>query len=68
MFVEPELINAFNQASIFRGNLTVTQTAPFNPLTGEAPKYELDPNFGKANGPADYNTMRTYRVSFGVRF
>lgn len=68
LFIEPELINAFNQAAVFQGNTTVVQTAPFNPFTGQAPQYKLGAKFGQARTPSDYALMRTYRVSFGVRF
>jgi len=68
LFVEPELLNAFNQAAVYRGNTTVVQTGAFNPLTGEAPKYRLGSKFGQPNSPDDYARMRTYRVSLGVRF
>ena len=68
LFVEPELINAFNQAAVYQGNTTVVQTAPFNPFTGEAPQYRLGSKFGQPRTPSDYALMRTYRVSFGVRF
>jgi Carboxypeptidase regulatory-like domain/TonB dependent receptor/TonB-dependent Receptor Plug Domain len=68
LFIEPQLINAFNQAAVISGNTTVNQTGAFNPLTGEAPKFTLGPKFGQANSPASYATMRAYRVSVGVRF
>ncbi len=68
LFVEPELINAFNQAAVTNGNTTVTQTGSFNPLAGDAPQYKFGSKFGQARSPSDYATMRTYRVSVGVRF
>jgi hypothetical protein len=82
LFIEPELLNAFNQAAVVGGNTTVTASdcgttddpkpcAPFNPFT-TAPKagenYKLNDDFGKPRTPNDYALMRTYRISFGLRF
>ncbi|HSP17067.1 MAG TPA: TonB-dependent receptor [Thermoanaerobaculia bacterium] len=71
LFVEPELINAFNQAAVINGNTTVTAAADFNPFK-DTPvagvNYNLSSKFGHARTPTDYATMRTYRVSFGLRF
>ena len=44
---------------------------PFNPFTDEPVEgvhYRLGPNFGKAIAQDAYQTPRTYRVSFGLRF
>jgi carboxypeptidase family protein/TonB-dependent receptor-like protein len=82
LFIEPELINAFNQAVLFTGGTTATTsvcgtpTAPkdcaaFNPFKEkpvEGVNYSLGKTFGQARNQSDYALMRTYRVSFGLRF
>ncbi len=85
LFVQPQVLNVFNQAAQINGNTTVTEITPFNPFTTSNPtqcpagqsssqcaaggyNYRLSANFGKARTPSDYALMRTYRVSFGVRF
>jgi outer membrane receptor protein involved in Fe transport len=68
LFVQPELINAFNNAAVINGSTAVTQTGAFNPFKNEAPKYKLASTFGKPRNLNDFALMRTYRVSFGVRF
>ncbi len=43
----------------------------FNPKTQtpvEGTHYRLDPNFGKASSFSAYQTPRTYRFAFGLRF
>jgi hypothetical protein len=71
LFVEPELINAFNQSAVRSGNTTVTELAAFNPFTDTpvaGTNYKLSSKFGQARNSSDYATPRTYRVSVGVRF
>ncbi len=44
---------------------------PFNPFTDkpvEGVNWQKGPNFGKAVNPFGYQTPRTFRVSFGLRF
>lgn len=71
LFVEPELINAFNQKAVINGNTTVTAGDAFNPFTSTpvaGVNYNLSGSFGKPRTPTDYAMLRTYRVTFGVRF
>ncbi|HSP14618.1 MAG TPA: carboxypeptidase regulatory-like domain-containing protein [Thermoanaerobaculia bacterium] len=77
LYLEPELINAFNQAAKIAGSTTVfsavndSHLEPFNPFT-EKPvlgkNYRFSSTFGQARNASDYALMRTYRVSFGARF
>jgi hypothetical protein len=30
--------------------------------------WQKGPNFGKPNAPTDYQTPRTFAISFGIRF
>jgi outer membrane receptor protein involved in Fe transport len=82
LFVQPEIVNVFNNNGVFVGTTTVLTfdnddtLQPFNPYT-ETPvegvhyRYatEDDGNaFGTARDANDYQLSRTYRISFGVRF
>jgi hypothetical protein len=82
LFVQPEIVNVFNNNGVFQGTTTVLTfdnddtLQPFNPFT-ETPvegvhyRYanEDDGNaFGTARDANDYQLSRTYRISFGVRF
>ncbi|HYI10967.1 MAG TPA: carboxypeptidase regulatory-like domain-containing protein [Thermoanaerobaculia bacterium] len=72
LFVEGELINAFNEQGQIAGVTTVSRTGTvFNPFTTTpvaGTHYNLAANFGAARNAADYQLARTYRVSLGVRF
>ena len=77
LFLQPEIINVFNEKAQFIGTTTVytaqndDSLAPFNPFTEtpvEGVHYAFDSNFGKARNANDYQLARTYRFSFGVRF
>ncbi len=71
LFIEPELINAFNQKAVIAGNTTVTAASDFNPFTATpvaGTDYKFGSKFGQPRTPNDYATLRTYRVSFGLRF
>jgi len=77
LFVQPELINAFDESAVIAGDttvLTAKNTASlqaFNPFTTapvEGVNYRFGTNFGKARNATDYQQPRTYRVSVGIRF
>jgi outer membrane receptor protein involved in Fe transport len=78
LFLQGELINAFNQAAQISGNtavITRQQDASllrFNPLAGEVPvegvHYRLGGQFGQPTSPNHYQLPRTYRFSAGLRF
>jgi hypothetical protein len=81
LFVQPEIINIFNNNGAFLGTTSVytydnndgdtINLQPFNPFTEtpvEGVHYMYDPNFGKGRNATDYQLARTYRVSVGIRF
>jgi hypothetical protein len=77
LFVEGQVLNAFDRHGRVSYNTDVILLKPFNPFTEkpvEGVNWEKGPDFGKAQNPTtlttqgDYQLPRTYRVSFGVRF
>jgi hypothetical protein len=73
LFVEGEIINAFNEQAQINGSTAISRVAaaPFNPFTQtpvEGVNYNKAANFGQARSSADYQQARTYRVSVGFRF
>jgi outer membrane receptor protein involved in Fe transport len=83
IFIEGELINAFNRQGVVNVDTTVdtASTDPtlltFNPFATKPVQglnYRLGPDFGKPLNPTtgatagDFQQPRTYRVSVGVRF
>jgi outer membrane receptor protein involved in Fe transport len=77
LFVQPELINAFNEDAVVLGDTTVltakntSSLQAFNPYTEtpvEGTHYRFGSNFGKPRTALDYQQPRTYRVSAGIRF
>jgi hypothetical protein len=79
LFVQPEIINVFNESALVLGDTTVVTAKNdetgeldiFNPFTTapiEGTHFRLGDDFGQARNANDYQTPRTYRVSFGVRF
>jgi outer membrane receptor protein involved in Fe transport len=83
IFIEGELINAFNRQAVVNVDTTVDTsfTDPtlqsFNPFTTKpvaGVNYRLGPDFGKPLNPTtgttagDFQTPRTYRVSVGLKF
>jgi outer membrane receptor for ferrienterochelin and colicin len=84
LFVEPQLLNAFNSQAVTGPNASIetrasvgaASYAAFNPFT-EAPKsgargtganWNYGPLFGQPTGPASYQLARTFRMSVGLRF
>ena len=77
MFIQPEVLNVFNEDAVTAVNTTVrtrAQTAAlsaFNPFTEtpvEGVNWEKGPTFGQARSAADYQQPRTFRFSVGLRF
>lgn len=71
IFVQPEVLNVFNEQNLINVNTTVTNLTTFNPFTTtpvEGVNWRKGPNFGKAVVDTDYQVPRTYRFSAGIRF
>jgi hypothetical protein len=84
VFVQGELINAFNEQAQVGGGAGVTVTKAFNPFTDTptecAPgtptatcaannqNFRKSTAFGQATGAASYQLPLTYRFSAGIRF
>ena len=76
LFIQPEIVNVFNENGVFTGRTTVLTVQnddtlqPFNPFTEtpvEGVHYSLS-QFGQPRDANDYQLARTYRISVGVRF
>ena len=78
LFLQPEVLNVFNEDAVIAGNTTVYDAtnrpstyAAFNPFTEtpvEGVNWEKGPNFGTPRNAADYQQPRTVRFSVGLRF
>jgi hypothetical protein len=77
VFVEPEVLNVFNEHNQIVVNTTVrdatitSSLATFNPFTTtpvEGVNWVKGASFGKATTPGSYQTPRTFRFSLGFRF
>ena len=71
VFIQPEMLNVFDEQSFTRVDNTVNNLAPFDPFTTtptEGVNYDLDDGFGDPLTPEDITLPRTYRVSIGFRF
>ena len=78
-FIKGDALNVFNNAALVSPGTDVIDSSnspgsgllAFNPFT-EVPiqgvHYRLSPLFGKATGPASYQTPRTFDVAVGARF
>jgi outer membrane receptor protein involved in Fe transport len=76
LFLQPEVINVFNEQAVVDGNTTIldptnSSHAAFNPFT-ETPvqgvNWDFGSNFGNPVNDADYQQPRTFRFSVGLRF
>ena len=74
-FVQPEVINVFNESAITNPNTTIAGPrqgmAAFDPFTEDPVQgvnWEFGPNWGEASLAGDYQQPRTVRFSFGLRF
>jgi hypothetical protein len=72
VFIQPEIINLFNEDSVDNPNNTVYSSFfSFDPYTEEPIEgidFERDENFGKDDSEGDFQTPRTFRISLGIRF
>jgi hypothetical protein len=78
LFLQPEVLNVFNEDAVIVGNTTVYDAtnrpstyATFNPFTEtpvEGVNWAKGPNFGNPRSEADYQQPRTVRFSVGLRF
>ncbi len=75
MFIQPEVINIFNEDGVVAPNNTVIGPRQgmeaFNPFTTtpvQGVNWDLGDNFGNADIAADYQQPRTVRFSVGLRF
>jgi hypothetical protein len=77
VYVQPEVLNVFNEQGAVRVNTSVLTAANdptlqfFNPLTetpAEGVHWRKSESFGKPISEGHYQQPRTFRVSVGVRF
>jgi hypothetical protein len=71
MFVQPEVLNLFNEDGVVGVNSSVRTLDPFNPFTEEPVEgthWEKGANFGEPTGEGSFQLPRTFRVSLGIRF
>jgi outer membrane receptor protein involved in Fe transport len=71
IFLQPEVLNVFNEQGLINVNTSVTTGAAFNPFTTtpvEGVHWTKGSNFGKATADTDYQVPRTFRFSAGIRF
>ncbi len=70
-FVQPQLLNAFNEDGAIAHNATVTLLAPFNPFTTtpvEGTHWRKGPSFGQPTSEASLQRTREFVVSAGLRW
>lgn len=77
VFLQPEVINLFNEDGVMVVNTSVRDATttdglqPFNPFTDtpmEGVHWEKGPDFGQPSDPTDFQDPRTFRFSVGFRF
>lgn len=77
LFLQPEVLNIFNEDAVIAGNTTVFDAtssatmAPFDPFTEtpvEGVNWRKGSSFGQPRSEADYQQPRTVRFSVGLRF
>jgi hypothetical protein len=77
LFLQPEILNVFNEDAVVAGNTTVRTAVntsalqAFNPFTTapvEGVNWEKGSSFGEARDQNDYQAPRTIRFSVGLRF
>jgi hypothetical protein len=70
-FAQGEIINLFNEQATVAESASISVIKQFNPFTEtpvEGVNWRKNATFGKATGPASYQTPFTYRFSLGLRF
>ena len=77
LFFRGVVTNLFNNHGVVNGDITINTNvnnkayATFNPFTTTPVKgvnWDLGPNFGKPQAPADYQAARLFSFSAGFRF
>ncbi|MCA1791464.1 MAG: TonB-dependent receptor, partial [Thioalkalivibrio sp.] len=71
VFVQGELINAFNEQAVVAGSAAVRLIQSFDPFTEtpvEGVHWEKRASFGSPTSPNSYQLPRTYQFSAGIRF
>ncbi len=71
VFLQPEIINIFNEDAVIDPNLSTRALADFNPFTEtavEGVNWEKRSTFGQPQNANDYQAPREYRFSVGFRF
>lgn len=83
IFAQPQVTNILNEDGVTAPDITIETVLTrkndyvgFNPFTTTpvlgarktGANWGYGPNFGKPTAPASYQTPRTFRVGFGVRF
>jgi outer membrane receptor protein involved in Fe transport len=72
IFIQPEIINLFNEQGVVRPNTTVYPSyLSFNPYQEqpvEGVHFTRDKRFGDASSESDYQAPRTFQISLGIRF
>jgi hypothetical protein len=71
LYVQPEILNVFNEQGLLNVNQSVNNLKQFNPFTEtpvEGIHWSKGANFGKGTSENDFQQPRTYRFSVGVRF
>jgi len=70
-FIQPEIINIFNESGQDGGDDTVNIIQDFDPFTEtpvEGTHWEKDSDFGTPTSEGDFQRPREFRVSLGIRF
>jgi len=71
IFIQPEVLNVFNQDGAVNVSNLAYPTASFDPFTEtpvEGVHWAKAPGFGEPQAESDYQQPRTFRVSLGIRF
>ena len=75
VFLQPEVINLFNESAVVVPNTTVLGPRqgmeafnPFDEMPVQGVNWDFGPNFSEAQAWTDFQQPRTFRFSVGVRF
>ncbi|MEM1203622.1 MAG: TonB-dependent receptor [Acidobacteriota bacterium] len=71
VFLQPEVVNIFNEDAVIDPNNSTRLLQRFNPFTEtpvEGVNWERRSTFGEPQNEADFQTPRTFRMSVGIRF
>jgi hypothetical protein len=71
LFLQPEVINIFNEDGLIDVNDSTRRITNFNPYTTtpvEGVDWERRDTYGQPEGETDFQDPRTFRMSVGIRF